>query len=258
ERPQSVAIPRGHGAPRSVLSPLSAETFAVQFTASRELRDKICEARALLCHSVPDGDLASIIEKGLDLLIEKVKKKRFGLGRKPRVPAGPSSENSESALKQDTGASSISPDTVVKEEGCRGAVEADASEPLAEAAPSIPPPVIELLESEGSRHISDAIKRAVYERDAGRCTFVDDQGRRCTSERVQFDHRDGYARTRTHTVEAIRLRCPAHNQHAANEMYGREFMDRARGTIPREPSDTAPATRPGTSQGELVPGVRTS
>ena len=127
-------------------------------------------------------------------------------------------------------------------------MEADASAPLDEAAPSIPPPIIDGPDSEpGSRHIPDAIKRAVYERDGGRCTFVDDQGRRCTSERVQFDHRDGFAWTRTHSVEGIRLRCPAHNQSAADEMYGREFMDRARATIPRPPADTDPATRPGTS-----------
>jgi hypothetical protein len=247
EQAQSVAVPRAHSAPRSVMSPLSAETFAVQFTASRELRDKISEARALLCHSVPDGDLASIIEKGLDLLIEKVKKKRFGLGRKPRAPAGRSSENSESTLKEDAGAPSISPESVVNDEGCAGAVEADASEMLDEAPPSIPPPILDGPDSESlSRHIPDAVKRAVYERDGGRCTFVDDQRRRCTSARVQFDHRDGFARTHTHTVESIRLRCPAHNQHAANEMYGREFMDRARATTPRPPVDTDPATRPGT------------
>jgi hypothetical protein len=236
------------------MSPLSAETFAVQFTASREFRDKISEARALLCHSVPDGDLARIFEKGLDLLIEKVKKKRFGLDRKASARAGRSSESSESTLKEDTGAPSISPDSVVKEEGRAGGAEADAiaeanaSESLDGAAPSAPGAGADLPDSQaGSRHIPDAIKRAVYERDSGRCTFLDDQGRKCTSSRVQFDHRDGFARTRMHSVDAIRLRCPAHNQSAADDMYGREFMDRARTKTPGAPDDSDPATRPGTS-----------
>src|SRR5207248_4179380 len=38
----------------------------------------------LLRHRVPDGDLATIVEKAVDLLIEEVKKERFATGRKSR------------------------------------------------------------------------------------------------------------------------------------------------------------------------------
>jgi hypothetical protein len=33
-------------------------------------------------HRVPDGDLATIVDRALDLLIEGVKKERFATGRK--------------------------------------------------------------------------------------------------------------------------------------------------------------------------------
>ena len=68
---------------RPVIAPLVEETYKVQFTASRELRDKLKQAQDLLRHRVPDGDLARIVEKGLDLLIDQVKKERFAVGRKP-------------------------------------------------------------------------------------------------------------------------------------------------------------------------------
>jgi hypothetical protein len=82
-----------------------------------------------------------------------------------------------------------------------------------------------------SRHIPDEIKRAVYERDGGQCTFTDETGRRCAEKGyIEYDHVDGFAVTHAHSIERIRLFCRAHNQHAANKLFGREFMERARAT----------------------------
>ena len=80
-----------------------------------------------------------------------------------------------------------------------------------------------------SRHVPAAIRREVYERDGGRCTFVDDSGRRCPETGfLKLDHVDGYARTHTHAAGAIRLLCHAHNQHAAQLVYGRAKMEASR------------------------------
>jgi hypothetical protein len=38
-------------------------------------------------HELPDGDLAQIVDKALDLLIADRMKRRFGIGRKPRARA---------------------------------------------------------------------------------------------------------------------------------------------------------------------------
>jgi 5-methylcytosine-specific restriction endonuclease McrA len=90
-----------------------------------------------------------------------------------------------------------------------------------------------------SRHIPDAIKRAVYERDGGRCAFIDARGHRCAETgALEFDHIEGFARTHLHDIAGIRLLCRAHNQHAAEKMYGCAFMNSAR-----------QGTRPGTSCG---------
>ncbi|HEX9603722.1 MAG TPA: hypothetical protein VF973_08195 [Myxococcales bacterium] len=89
-------------------------------------------------------------------------------------------------------------------------------------------------EASSSRHIPDAIKREVFERDRGRCTFTDEHGRRCAETgALEFDHRDGFARIRLHRADRIRLLCRAHNQHAAEKMYGRAFMERARVSVDR-------------------------
>jgi 5-methylcytosine-specific restriction endonuclease McrA len=174
--------------PRSVVKPLAEELFKVQFTAKRPLREKLKEAQDLLRHSVPSGDLAEIIERGLDLLIADVKKQRFAVGRKPRAATASRS----------------------------------ASTPA-------------------TRHIPDAIKRTVYERDGGQCTYFATDGRRCAEMGgLEFDHADGFARTGTHSVDGIRLRCRAHNQYAAGEMYGDAFMEEA-----RRRADVPKVARPG-------------
>jgi hypothetical protein len=57
--------------------PLGLERFKVQFTADRELREKIAEAQDLLSHQIPRGDTAGIFGRALDLLIKEAKRVRF-------------------------------------------------------------------------------------------------------------------------------------------------------------------------------------
>jgi len=93
-------------------------------------------------------------------------------------------------------------------------------------APTSPPQI-----DHPSRHVPAAVRRAVWKRDEGRCTFVSDGGRRCDSkEFVEFDHADGWSNTRSHSIAAITLRCRAHNQLRARQDFGERHMARFRRT----------------------------
>ena len=59
------------------ISPLDGEWVVVRFAAARSIEEKLEEARGLLSHSVPGGNLADIFERALDALIEKTRKRRF-------------------------------------------------------------------------------------------------------------------------------------------------------------------------------------
>jgi hypothetical protein len=155
---------------------LGNERFRVQFTASQDLAEQISEAKALLRHSIPSGDLAEIVSRALALLIETEKKRQFGLTTRPRKCA--------------------------------------ASQP-------------------GKRRIPAQIRRVVYLRDEGRCTYVSEAGTYCEArEFLQFHHEDGWALHQRHDPHRITLRCQAHNQLAAESDFGREYMERRRGTPP--------------------------
>ena len=79
------------------------------------------------------------------------------------------------------------------------------------------------------RHIPAHVKRAVWERDGGQCTYASEAGRRCAARKLlEFDHIDPVARGGRATVENLRLRCRAHNQHEAERTFGAGFMERKR------------------------------
>jgi 5-methylcytosine-specific restriction endonuclease McrA len=78
-----------------------------------------------------------------------------------------------------------------------------------------------------SRHIPAAVSRAVWERDGGRCTYVDARGQRCRETAgIEFHHVDPYCLGGAASVDNITLHCRAHNALAAQMDLGRDFVER--------------------------------
>ena len=93
--------------------------------------------------------------------------------------------------------------------------------------------------SRSRRHISARVRRVVWERDGGQCTFASATGVRCHSRRfLEFDHVDPVARGGASTVDRVRLRCRAHNQLEAERAFGAAFMQKKRETARLEADKT--------------------
>jgi hypothetical protein len=74
-------------------------------------------------------------------------------------------------------------------------------------------------------YVAARVKRAIWKRDEGQCTFVSEDGRRCEARKdLQFDHIREVARGGEASVDDIRLRCHAHNQYTAELTFGADFM----------------------------------
>jgi tellurite resistance protein len=52
---------------------------------SRALKEKLEHLRGLLSHSIQSGDLAAVVERALDLAIERLEKQRFAKTERPRL-----------------------------------------------------------------------------------------------------------------------------------------------------------------------------
>jgi 5-methylcytosine-specific restriction endonuclease McrA len=88
---------------------------------------------------------------------------------------------------------------------------------------------------ENDRYVPAAIKRAVWERDQGRCTWPMGDGEVCGStHRLEFDHDLEVALGGKPTIENIRLLCKSHNLMKAEQHLGRTFMANFRKDCPTE------------------------
>jgi 5-methylcytosine-specific restriction endonuclease McrA len=107
------------------------------------------------------------------------------------------------------------------------------------------------------RTIPNAIKRAVHDRDGGRCAFVGDDGQRCEAQKfLEYDHIVPLARGGLTTASNLRLLCSTHNRLEAERVLGAGFMERrrerARSSTPNRPLRAA--GKPGESS--PFPGPR--
>jgi len=83
--------------------------------------------------------------------------------------------------------------------------------------------------SSSLRHIPSRVKRAAWMRDQGRCTYMSPDGRRCEARKLlEYDHEQPLARGGQTTIANVRLRCRAHNQLEAEQVFGAGFMEEKR------------------------------
>lgn len=82
--------------------PLSAESFSITVTVDRRTRDLLAEARDLLGHAVPGGDLGAVVSRALDTLVTQLRKKKYAetdAPRRARAPA-PGSRTIPAAVRR--------------------------------------------------------------------------------------------------------------------------------------------------------------
>jgi hypothetical protein len=70
---------------RATIEPLAPARFRVQFTASAQLRDKLERLQALMRPSIPDADLAAVIEAAVTEKLQRLEARRFGKTPSPRA-----------------------------------------------------------------------------------------------------------------------------------------------------------------------------
>ena len=161
------------------VEPLSTERYRVEFTATAALKEKLDRAANLMRHGNPNGDLSLIVERALDVLIERLEKRQLGKARRPRT-------------------------RTTRKSVRRG-------------------------------YITRAVRRRVFARDGERCTFVDESGRRCTSEAfLELDHVIPRARQGTGDATNVRVMCRAHNDLLAERDFGRAHMEKKKADRSRQ------------------------
>jgi hypothetical protein len=68
----------------AVVTPLAPQRYKLQATLARETHDKLRRAQALARHMDPSGDVGSILDRALTLLIDDLERRRFARVASPR------------------------------------------------------------------------------------------------------------------------------------------------------------------------------
>ncbi len=220
--------------PRDEVEPLTADLRRLHITVSRQLLKKLEAAQVGLGHAIPGATMEQVIDAAVDLLLEKQAKAR-GQVKRPRGVAA----TAEPLPVREIVAATARPSTektpqVTPTEPQPGTTPPHAlvptRPPLTEPSidPSNEPPPHRRT---GPREaIPAAVRRAVWERDGGRCSWPLDGGGRCGStHRLELDHVVPWARWGDSTEANLRLTCAAHNRLAAREMFGERCVDRYAG-----------------------------
>ena len=111
----------------------------------------------------------------------------------------------------------------------------------------------------GREPISAAVRREVWKRDEGRCTWRGPDGQRCGSTwKVELDHIRPAALGGPSTVENLRILCRAHNALSAEHVFGRAHMELFRGDGTRAGESTSPGAHHRSHLGRDEPRHETS
>ena len=209
-------------APRDDVEPISADLRRLHTTVSKQCLEMLERARDGLSHAIPGATTDQVLEAALDLLLEKQARAR-GQVKKPRAVA----ETPRVAVQK--------PRAVVEQ----GRAVAEAKESQSTTFPTAAP----LHRRDGPREtIPAAVRRAVWARDAGRCSWPLDGGGCCGStHRLELDHIVSWARWGDSTEANLRLTCAAHNRLAARQAFGERVVSRYAGAAP--PTTSPPAWR---------------
>jgi hypothetical protein len=74
----------------------------------------------------------------------------------------------------------------------------------------------------GSRYVPESVRREVYRRDGGECSYVGVEGKRCGSRwDLEIDHIEPHALGGRSEVRNLRLLCRAHNAYRAERTFGK-------------------------------------
>jgi 5-methylcytosine-specific restriction endonuclease McrA len=115
---------------------------------------------------------------------------------------------------------------------------------LATPAEGGKPEVRERGSARRSRHIPARVKREVWRRDRGRCTYIGPEGRCEQTGRLEYHHVVPYAVGGDATVDTVQLQCAGHNRYEATQFFG---FDCSRFSKKRADGVPAESTGSGTS-----------
>ena len=183
--------PRPTSSSSNLLQPARPDRFNFRFSADRNFKEKFERLAEVLGVENPLKHMAEILERAVDISLEKKdpKRKRERRLERQRAKAAPREQSR--------------PDDIVVSEGATAGTKEKAK----------------------SRYIPSEVKERVYARAGYRCEFRAVDGTRCSSRTgLEIEHERPFAIYRSHEERFLRILCGRHNRFQAERVYGAKFI----------------------------------
>jgi hypothetical protein len=170
----------------SVLQPATLTRYNFRFAANKEFKEKFERLAEVLGVANPSQHMAEILERAVDLALDKKDLKR----------------KLERRIERET-----------------------KRRDVASEEKSRPDEIFAREEYAASRYLASGVQERVHARAAYQCEFQGPDGTRCRARtRLEVEHERPFALYRSHDERYLRLYCRAHNRWSAERVYGVEFI----------------------------------
>ena len=218
--PRQATMPRP--VPRvspSILEPARPDLFNFRFSADRKFKEKFERLAEVLGVENPLQHMAEILERALDIALDKkdLKRKRARrLERKSRSGDNARQESRPGKIVSPSSQPATICDAVVTITDLGGSQR--SLMPGAESSTSGRVPT-------KSRYIPSHIRERVHERANHQCQSQGPDGIRCRSRTgLEIDHQRPFALFRSHDEKYLQLFCHQHNRWSAEKVFGAAFI----------------------------------
>jgi HNH endonuclease len=194
---------------RSVDCPSSSDRYLLRLTIGGDTHAKLQRARDLLRHTIPSGDPAAIVDRALTVLVEQLERTKIAATRPEPGRYGRNERAGASESRERSGAHGVRAPRQARGDLSGPKVASERVAGPRGRAPGL-----------RTRHIPAAVRREVWARDGGHCTFVGPEGRCRETGRLEFHHVTPYARGGRTDATNLVLRCRAHNAYDARLAFG--------------------------------------
>ena len=202
--------------PRNKEKPLTPTHTQLQVTLEMETMKLLNEVKALLSHSIPDGNWNEVLKAMAKISRETLKKKQ---GKSEVLPKDLlKSQKVESTHEEQAPSSTLNEESKLRANSAP--ISSEARNTKTKTAQEISTDDRKVCVR--NRNIPISIRRKVFQRSGGSCEYVGSEGHRCNSQhQLEFDHYlRPWSQGGTHEEDGLRLLCSQHNKFRTLETHG--------------------------------------
>jgi 5-methylcytosine-specific restriction endonuclease McrA len=207
-----------------LIKPVTSTHSEIRFVADQVLLDQLELIRGFLGNKNPNLSLSELITEMARISLEKLR---------PKAPKELVKQNSDDGVEKSVKAvnsmQAAQATTKVPQKTSQVSqafhLPLNKQVPISKQAPLSKQQSNSEQASSRSRFIPIEVKRKVYQRDEGKCQYVDPvTGRKCLSTHaIQYGHIIPFAMNGPNTVENIRIECRVHNRLLAIQTYPKKM-----------------------------------